>query len=103
MVLKSKRRKLRSGVEEEEERRKKESIMKTSECWVALKAENIFTAQPPENFSFDYFLRLSRRFRLCVLSPFFRKQRSLLHQKGVDTDTQDRNKEKRRPFFKEDF
>lgn len=44
MVLKSKRRKLRSGVEEEEERRKKESIMKTSECWVALKAENIFTA-----------------------------------------------------------
>lgn len=44
MVLKSKRRKLRSGVEEKEERRKKESIMKTSECWVALKAENIFTA-----------------------------------------------------------
>lgn len=42
MVLKSKRRKLRSGVEEE--KRKKEGIMKTSECWVALKAENIFTA-----------------------------------------------------------
>lgn len=43
MVLKSKRRKLRSSVEEEE-RRKKEGIMKTSECWVALRAENIFTA-----------------------------------------------------------
>lgn len=69
---------------------------------VALKAENIFKHSRPadENFSFDYFLRLSRQlFRLCVLSPFFRKHRSLLHQKRVDTDTEDRNKEKRRPFF----
>lgn len=81
MVLKSKRRKLRSSVEEEE-RRKKEGIMKTSECWVALRAENIFTAQPPENFSFDYFLRLSRRFRLCVLSPFFRKQTQFTSSEG---------------------
>lgn len=89
-----------------EEGKKKKEHNENEWMLVALKAENIFKHSRPadENFSFDYFLRLSRQlFRLCVLSPFFRKHRSLLHQKRVDTDTEDRNKEKRRPFFKEDF
>lgn len=90
MVLKSKRRKLRSGVEEEEERRKKEGIMKTSECWVALKAENIFTAA--RKFQFRLFFKAFSTFSVVCFVPvlsqtnavyFIRRESTPIHKIGI--------------------
>lgn len=66
---------------------------------VALKAENIFRhTAADENSSFDYFLSFLGVFG-CVFCRRSFANIAVYFIRKVDTDTQDRNKEKWRPFF----